>query len=182
MFSQTLLTPFLLASVLGLAPDALGLVLVSVPVALSVASPLSGWIADRFDGRHLPVLGMLLLAAALLALSFAGPVSTVPSVAARLALAGLGMGLFQAPNNAAVMSSLPRERLGSGGGLLATARNGGMAAGIGLAAATVALRSGAGGAGTGFLAGYALSLRAGAVLALLAAAASLAPRAAGRRG
>jgi MFS family permease len=174
MFSQTLLTPFLLSRVLGLGPDALGLVLVSVPVALSVASPLSGWISDRFGGRRLPVLGMLIVAAALLALSFAGPEDPVPSLAARLALAGFGMGLFQSPNNAAVMSALPRARLGSGGGLLATARNGGMAAGMGLAAAMVALRAaGPGGGGAGFLAGYALALRLGAVLAVLAAAVSL---------
>jgi MFS family permease len=179
MFSQTLLTPFLLARVLGLSPGALGVVLVSVPVALSVASPLSGWIADRFGGRGLQVIGMGLLAAALVALSFAGSGSAVPSIAARLALAGLGMGLFQAPNNAAVMSALPRERLGSGGGLLATARNAGMAAGVALAGAVVALSIRADGA-AGFLGGYALSLRAGAVLALLAAVASVAQASAPR--
>jgi hypothetical protein len=48
-----------------------------------------------------------------------------------------------------------------------------MAAGIGLAGALVALRSGADAAGAGFLAGYALALRAGACLALVAAAVSL---------
>jgi MFS family permease len=175
MFSQTLLTPFLLARVLGLSPERLGLALVSVPVALSVASPLSGWIADRFGGRGLQPVGALVLAAGLVLLSFAGPGDAVASVAARLALAGFGMGLFQAPNNVAIMSALPRERLGSGGGLLATSRNGGMAAGVGLAAALVGLRAGSAGAdaaGPAFLAGYALALRAGAVLAVLAAVVS----------
>jgi len=178
MFSQTLLTPFLLAHVLGLTPARLGLVLVSVPVALSVASPLSGWIADRFGGRGLQPAGMLVLAAALVLLSFAGEGEPIAWVAARLALAGLGMGLFQSPNNVAVMSALPRERLGSGGGLLATSRTGGMAAGVGLAGALVSLRGGSGGDGAGeaFLAGYALALRAGALLALLAAAVSVGQR------
>jgi len=165
MFSQTLLTPFLLAHTLGLGPGRLGLVMVSVPVALSVTSPASGWIADRFGGRWLPPLGMALLALALMLLSFAGPGSTVGSIAARLVLAGIGMGLFQSPNNAAVMSALPRARLGSGGGLLATARNGGMATGIGIASALVAMR---GGGDAGFVEGYALALRAGAILALAA--------------
>jgi MFS family permease len=173
MFSQTLLTPFLLARVLGLPTGALGLVMVSVPVALSVSSPLSGWIADRFGVGWLPFAGMVMLALALVLLSSAGPASPVWTVVARLALGGAGMGLFQSPNNAAVMSALPRNRLGSGGGLLATARNGGMAAGIGLAGALVALRAGGEGSGPGFLAGYALALRAGAGLALLAAAASV---------
>jgi MFS transporter, DHA2 family, multidrug resistance protein len=173
MFSQTLLTPFLLARVLGLPPERLGLVLVSVPVALSVASPLSGWIADRFGGRGLQPVGALVLAAALVLLSFAGPGDSIASVAARLALAGFGMGLFQAPNNVAIMSALPRERLGSGGGLLAISRNGGMAAGVALAGALVSLRGGTDAAGPVFLGGYALALRAGAVLAVLAAIVSM---------
>jgi hypothetical protein len=103
----------------------------------------------------------------------------VPAIVARLALAGVGMGLFQSPNNAAVMSALPRARLGSGGGLLATARNGGMAVGIGLAAAIVAYRSGGVAEGPGFLAAYALALRAGAGIAVAAAGVSIV--AAGKR-
>jgi MFS family permease len=182
MFSQTFLTPFLLARVLGLAPGPLGLVLVSVPVALSVASPLAGALHDRAPGAALPVAGMLLLAGGLLALSFAGPGDGVGSVAARLAACGLGMGLFQAPNNAVVMSALPRARLGQGGGLLATARNAGMAAGVGLAGALFALRAGPGATGGAFLAGFALALRAGAALAVLAAVATAVPRRAGQGG
>jgi MFS family permease len=173
MFTQTVLTPFLLARVLGLSPAGLGFALASVPVALSVSSPLSGWISDRFGGRLLPAAGMLVLAAALGALSLAGPDAHVGTVSARLALAGVGMGLFQAPNNAAVMGALPRARLGSGGGLLATARNGGMAAGVALAGALFAARAGPDASGAAFLAGWAFALRAGAALALLAAAASL---------
>jgi MFS family permease len=174
MFSQTFLTPFFLARVLGLAPGALGLVLAAVPLALSVASPLAGWISDRFGERRLPAAGMLLVAAGLVALSSARAEGGVASVAARLALCGAGMGLFQAPNSALVMGALPRDRLGSGGGLLATARNAGMAIGVGLAGLLFALRAGPAARGEAFLAGYALALRAGATLALLAAAASLA--------
>lgn len=173
MFSQTFLTPFLLARVHGLSAGRLGLALASVPVALSVSSPLAGWVSDRFGARLLPALGMAVLAAGLLALSLAGPATPALSVAARLFVAGAGMGLFQAPNSATVMSALPRERLGSGGGLLATARNAGMAAGVALAGTLFALRAGPEAAGAEFLAGYALALRAGAALALLAAAVSL---------
>jgi MFS family permease len=173
MFSQTFLTPFLLARVHGLPPGRLGLYLASVPIALSVSSPFAGWLSDRFGARLLPALGMLVLAGGLFALSLTGPDTPVLGVAARLFVAGAGMGLFQAPNNAAVMGSLPRARLGSGGGLLATARNAGMAAGVATAGTLFALRAGQDAAGREFLAGYALSLRAGAALAVLAALASL---------
>lgn len=175
MFSQTFLTPFLLARVLHLEPGRLGLVLAAVPVALSVASPLSGWIADRFGPRWLPPAGMLLLTGALARLSLADETVNVASVAAHLAVAGFGMGLFQSPNNATVMGALPRARLGSGGGLLATARNAGMATGVALAGAVFALRAARDAAGAEFLDGYAFALRAGALLALLAGAVSLAP-------
>jgi EmrB/QacA subfamily drug resistance transporter len=173
MFSQTFLTPFLLARVLRLGPGGLGLALSAVPVALSIASPLSGWLSDRFGGRALAAGGMVLLAAGLGSLSLAGPDVGLASAMIRLAACGVGMGLFQAPNNSAVMGALPRERLGSGGGLLATARNVGMAVGVAVAGSLFALRAGAGLAGPAFLAGYAVALRSGAALALAAAAVSL---------
>jgi MFS family permease len=183
MFSQTFLTPFLLARVHGLPPGKLGLFLASVPVALSVSSPFAGWLADRFGARLLPALGMIVLAGALLALSLAGPGTAVWGVSGRLFVAGFGMGMFQAPNNATVMGSLPRSRLGSGGGLLATARNAGMAVGVATAGALFSLRAGQDASGPEFLRGYALALRAGALLAVLAAIVSLvkvSPRASGR--
>jgi MFS transporter, DHA2 family, multidrug resistance protein len=173
MFSQTFLTPFLLARVHGLPPGRLGLYLASVPIALSVSSPFAGWLSDRFGARLLPAVGMLVLAGGLFSLSLAGPETPVLAVASRLFVAGVGMGLFQAPNNATVMGALPRARLGSGGGLLATARNAGMAAGVATAGTLFALRAGQDAAGREFLAGYALSLRAGAILAVLAALTSL---------
>jgi MFS family permease len=181
MFSQTFLTPFLLARVLRLEPGRLGLVLSAVPIALAAASPLAGWISDRFGARRLPAFGMAVLAGALSTLSLAGASSTVASVMAHLFVAGVGMGLFQAPNNAAVMSALPRERLGSGGGFLATARNAGMAVGVAVAGTLFAMRAGPDAKGAEFLAGYAVALRAGAVLAVAAAAMSLLEAASPRR-
>jgi EmrB/QacA subfamily drug resistance transporter len=176
MFSQTLLTPFYLARVKGLGPGALGLMLSAVPVALSVSSPLAGWIADRFRARALPAAGMGLLAVGLSGLSAAGPEASLASVAAWLALCGFGMGLFQAPNNSSVMGALPRARLGSGGGLLATARNVGMAVGVAVSGSLFAWRAGAGAEVGSFLGGYAIALRAGAAIAIAAALVSLLAR------
>lgn len=181
MFSQTLLTPFLLARVFELPPGGVGAMLTAVPLAMAVSAPFSGWLADRFGGRALPALGMACLAVALFGLSLAGPGSWLPSVAARLALAGAGMGLFQAPNNSAVMGAIPRAKLGSGGGLLATARNVGMATGVAVAGSLFALRAGAGLEAAAFLPGYALALRSGAAVAIAAGLLSLFTRVAGAR-
>lgn len=174
MFSQTVLTPFYLTSFLHLDTGRLGLALASVPIALSVSAPTAGVLADRVGTRALPILGMAVLGTGLFSLSLAGPTDTLLSVAARLALCGVGMGLFQSPNNVAVMGSLPRERLGSGGGVLAIARNGGMATGVGLSTALFGWR--ARGLPDRFLEGYGLALRVGAALALLAALASVVRR------
>jgi EmrB/QacA subfamily drug resistance transporter len=179
MFSQTFLTPFFLTRVLSLPPGRVGLGMAAVPVALSVASPVAGWVADRFGARLLSPAAMLLLATGLWLVSRAGAGDGLAGVMARLAVCGLGMGLFQAPNNAAVMSSLPRERLGSGGGLLATARNLGMAVGTALAGGLFALRAPVEAGGAAFLDGYGLALRGGAALALLAAVASMGRAASG---
>jgi EmrB/QacA subfamily drug resistance transporter len=176
IFSQTLLTPFYLSRVKDLGPGALGLMLGAVPLALSVSSPLAGWMADRFGGRGLPACGMVLLALGLFALSAAGPDASLPSVAARLALCGFGMGLFQAPNNSWVMGSLPRARLGAGSGLLATARNVGMAVGVAVSGSLFAWRAGAGADVASFLGGYEVALRAGGAIAIAAGAVSLLAR------
>ncbi|HEX9106463.1 MAG TPA: MFS transporter, partial [Longimicrobiales bacterium] len=152
----------------------LGAMLTAVPLALSVSSPPAGWLSDRFGPRLLCPIGTAVLAAGLATLALAGPGDGLPSIAARLALCGVGMGLFQPPNNSSVMGTLPRERLGSGGGMLATARNVGMVTGIAVSGALFRARGGATGGTTSFLAGYRAALLAGAALALLSGAASMA--------
>lgn len=176
MFSQTFLAPFWLTRVKGLDPRELGVMLTAVPLALSVVSWGAGWLSDRF-GPRLPCLaGAALAAAGLASLAGAGPGDSLGSVALGLAAVGAGMGLFQPPNNSAVMGSLPRERLGTGSGMLATSRNLGMATGVSLAGALFALGGGAAEgapAGSGFLDGWRLALRAGAALAVAAGLLSL---------
>lgn len=177
MFSQTFLTPFWLTRVKGLDARELGLVLTAVPLALSVVSLVAGWLSDRF-GPRLPCLaGAGVLAAGLASLAGAGSGDSLGSVALRLALLGAGMGLFQPPNNSAVMGSLPRERLGTGSGMLATSRNLGMVTGVSLAGALFAVAGGGAGdalaGGAGFLDGWRLALHTGAALAIAAGLLSL---------
>lgn len=172
LFHQTLLSPFYLSLVKGLGPAQLGAMLTVVPLALSVTGPVAGWLSDRYGPRGPQVAGGLLLAAGLFSLSLAGRGDSLPSLAARLALEGVGMGLFQAPNNSAVMGALPRARLGSGGGMLATARNLGMVIGVAMGGALLVI--GSGGAAThdasAFLAGWRIALASGGGMALAAAA------------
>ena len=47
-----------------------------------------------------------------------------------MSLIGIGFGIFQTPNNSAVMGSAPREHLGVASGLLALSRNLGQSIGL----------------------------------------------------
>ncbi len=163
LFHQTLLSPFFLVQEKGLGEGALGAVLTVVPISLMVTSPVSGWISDRLGPRAPQVVGGFLLAAGLASLSLADASSSLASIVARLALEGAGMGFFQPPNNSAVMGALPQAKLGSGGGLLATARNLGMVTGVSMGGALLAWAG-----RTSFVAGWRVALGSGAVLALAA--------------
>jgi len=172
LFTANVLNPFFLGDRKGLSPQALGAMMTVVPVALSVASPLSGWLADRFPSRAQATIGMALLAAGLAGLSFQRPEGSLAAFGSCQFALGLGMGLFQPPNNSAVMGALPRARLGAGGGLLATARNLGMVLGISLAGVIFHAIAGDGADPGPFLAGYAAALRTGAALAVAAGVAA----------
>jgi DHA2 family multidrug resistance protein-like MFS transporter len=52
----------------------------------------------------------------------------------RLALCGAGFGIFASPNNRLMMNAVPRERSGSAGGIIATARTLGQTVGAALVA------------------------------------------------
>jgi DHA2 family multidrug resistance protein-like MFS transporter len=58
----------------------------------------------------------------LFALSRLGTSPDTLDIAWRMALCGIGFGLFQSPNNRTILSSAPRQRSGAAGGMLAAAR------------------------------------------------------------
>jgi len=177
------LTPFLLARVLGEGPGRVGLVLTAFPLAVLSVAPSAGALSDRV-GSVLPATAGAAVSAAACALLATMPSGAGPAdVAWRLALFGVGTGLFQSPNNSAVMGSAPRAHLGVVGSLLGTARTLGMVLGVAAAGAVLyafvpaaALRGGALDPGTAaeFAAGvrraYAAGAAFAAVSALLAAA------------
>jgi MFS family permease len=102
------------------------------PVTMLIVSPISGYLSDRFGSRLLGTAGMLIAAASLFSLSTLDLHSTYDTIAVRLVVLGLGMGLFQSPNNSAVMSAVPRGRRGVASAVLGTMRNLGQMLGIGI--------------------------------------------------
>ena len=97
-----------------------GIYMLPLILGLLVAGPASGWLSDRFGARPFATGGVL-VAATSFALLIVLPVDfSYVWFALILLLNGIGMGLFQSPNTAGVMNSLPPGQRGAGAGMLAT--------------------------------------------------------------
>ena len=137
MFAVIILMPFYMDEILGYSPEHMGMVFVAVPLVMAMVAPVSGWISDRTNSFLLSSLGMAVTCMALLLLGNLDQDATFFDIVVRMGMIGLGMGLFQSPNNSIVMGSVPKERLGIAGGMLAMVRNLGMVTGIAISGAVL---------------------------------------------
>lgn len=130
IFAIWLLAPFYLIGVRALPPAAAGAVFMLTPLAMTVAAPLAGRLADQFGGRSLVAGGLVLQAAGLWAIGGADATTTIPALAFAFAAAGFGLGLFQVPNMAFVMGAFGAGQQGAAGGLALLARTLGIVGGV----------------------------------------------------
>ena len=124
------LIPFYLQDVLGYDVQQVGLLLAVLPAALFVVSPLSGTLSDRLGSRPITVAGLAVTMLGYLALATLTTETTAVGFMLRYVLIGVGIGLFQSPNNSAMMGTAPPDRLGVASGLLAITRSMGQTVGL----------------------------------------------------
>ncbi len=136
--------PFFLQRDLGVGVVATGLLMTPWPLAVAVISPVSGRLCERVPAALLGFLGLIMLAIGLAAVGTLPHAAGAPAVAWRMALCGLGFGLFQTPNNRTLIGSAPRTRSGGASGMLATSRLLGQTIGASLVALIFALASNGG--------------------------------------
>lgn len=125
-----ILAPFYLENILGYDTRHVGFLMAIIPVALGVAAPLSGALSDRLGTRPISIVGLLLLLVGYYALTSLDDQTTAFGYIIRFLPIGLGMGIFQSPNNSAIMGAVPKTYLGIASGLLAITRTLGQTVGI----------------------------------------------------
>jgi MFS transporter, DHA2 family, multidrug resistance protein len=131
--------PFLFLDVWRETPAQAGTLMACWPLALIVAAVQSGRMIGRHSDGLLGAVGLALLAAGLALLAMESTASSAGGMWWRLAVCGLGFGLFQSPNNHAIITSAPRHRSGAASGMLGTARLTGQSLGAALLAAVFAV-------------------------------------------
>jgi MFS family permease len=102
-----------------------------------IASPLAGIYADRHGSRALSAIGMLTSAVGLAAMTTLQVGSPYWQSAMWLALVGIGSGMFNSPNTAAMMGSVPAKRRGIAAGARTLLQNTGAVLSIAFVMAVV---------------------------------------------
>ncbi|MFZ2295321.1 MAG: MFS transporter, partial [Polaromonas sp.] len=99
-----------------------GLLLTAWPLAIVVMAPIVGRLIGRHSGGMLGGVGLGLLSVGLMALALLPSQPANADIVWRMALCGMGFGLFQSPNNHIIIISAPAHRSGGASGMLGTAR------------------------------------------------------------
>ena len=121
----------------GQSPIMAGLELAPMAIGMLVASPLAGAYADRRGSRGLAALGMLVSAAGLAGMTMLEAHTAYVWSAVWLLLVGVGSGMFNSPNTAAMMGVVPVHRRGVAAGARVMLQNTGAVISIAFVMAVV---------------------------------------------
>jgi MFS family permease len=103
---------FYFQGVQGDSPILAGIKLAPLAIGMLISSPLAGLWADRRGSRGMAVLGMLVTALGLGLMTTLGRDTTYLASGAYMFIVGLGSGMFNSPNTAAMMGTVAARRRG----------------------------------------------------------------------
>jgi EmrB/QacA subfamily drug resistance transporter len=104
--------PLYLLDSIGTSPLTAGIIMAALPFWTTVASPLSGRLADRFDARGVATTGLAIVACGVFLYARLNEEATAVWIVAVLSLVGVGVGLFIPANEKAAFSSVPTRDYG----------------------------------------------------------------------
>jgi len=129
-FFFNVISPFYLENALGIAASTAGYILMAFPLVQVVVAPISGKLSAKVNPIVLTIVGLIVIEIAQLGYLAFNLETSIWFILIFIGLNGLGNGLFQAPNNTMIMSSVQPHDLGIAGGLNALSRNLGMIIGV----------------------------------------------------
>jgi EmrB/QacA subfamily drug resistance transporter len=122
--------PFYLEGVLGVDTQTAGLLLAVAPIGIGAVAPISGALSDRLGVRPITLAGMLVLVIGYWWARTLDVDTTPLGFALTFLPIGIGMGIFQSPNNSAMLGAAPRHQMGLVSGLNSLTRILGQLTGI----------------------------------------------------
>lgn len=130
MMFPGILLPLYMHDVLQIPTAHIGLLLTPQAISMIIFSPVGGWLADKFGTNWPATIGLLFATLGLGLMAMFNTSSSYVDIVIALSVFGLGMGLFTSPNNVSVLESVPIEKSGLTGSLMATVRNFGRVSGV----------------------------------------------------
>lgn len=122
--------PFFLELVKHYPASRVGLLMAVQPMLNGLISPICGMLSDRFGERIISLIGLILMTFGYLAIATFNSELTSLGYIVRMIPVGVGMGMFYAPNNSAVMGAVSKEYLGITSALLSLSRTFGHMSGV----------------------------------------------------
>ncbi|MFT8980390.1 MFS transporter, partial [Gluconobacter oxydans] len=114
--------PFTLQTVLAKSASLTGLLITAWPIGVTIASPISGRLADRLPVGLVSSCGLLLTGCGFVILCCLSPTASDPMIAVAILIAGIGFGIFQPLNNRAMMANTRAGREGGASGMVSLSR------------------------------------------------------------
>jgi MFS family permease len=136
-FALMFLFVFYFQGVQGDSPILAGVKLAPLAIGMLISSPLAGIWADRRGSRMMAVLGMLVTSAGLALMTTLDRDTTYLASGVFMFIVGIGSGMFNSPNTAAMMGSVAASRRGIAAGARVLVQNTGAVISIAFVLAVV---------------------------------------------
>ncbi|MBD3406566.1 MAG: MFS transporter [Candidatus Lokiarchaeota archaeon] len=128
MVSVSYLIPYYLQEALEFSQSATGIFLVSFPLVISVAGPVSGWVSERMKAKYQTIIGLFVEMGGLILLGLT--LANIPMMVLSICIMSFGLSLFTVSNGNFIMTSAPKKYMGVISALTNISRTTGFSIGI----------------------------------------------------
>jgi EmrB/QacA subfamily drug resistance transporter len=124
------LMPFYLQSIMGFSPSKMGWIIITNSIVIVMVAPLAGRLSDRLGSRLLCTIGTSLIVMGQFFIASLTRGASIPRIMFPLALTGLGIAIYNTPNQNAILGSAPRDKVGAAAGMAVTTGRIGASCGV----------------------------------------------------